>query len=67
MNFSEYNSAMKQVMTDSDFLYACLIKDLYWQGKVLGRKYKLLRIAYTIFLFGIIVSVLAFAIAGLFF
>ena len=67
MEFKEYNIAMKKVMTDSEFLYACLIKDLFWKGKVLGRKYKLLRTAYTIFLFGIIVAVVAFAIAGSFF
>ncbi|CAN5614207.1 hypothetical protein BH10BAC3_BH10BAC3_34820 [soil metagenome] len=67
MGFSDYSNAMKKVMTDTEFLYACLLKDLYWQGKVLGRKYKLLRIAYTIFLFGIIVSVIAFSIAGIFF
>jgi hypothetical protein len=34
---------------------------------VLGRKYRLIRIAYNIFMYGIIVSVLAFAIAMLFF
>ena len=67
MGFEDYTSAMKEVMTDADFLYGCLMKDLYWQGKVLGRKYKLLRKAYTTFLFGIIAAVLAFAIAGMFF
>ncbi|MES2646067.1 MAG: Pycsar system effector family protein [Bacteroidota bacterium] len=67
MGFDDYTSAMKKVIMDTDFLYGCLMKDLYWQGKVLGRKYKLLRKAYTTFLFGIIASVLAFAIAGMFF
>jgi hypothetical protein len=66
MGFEEYSSAIKKVMTDSEFLYSCLIKDLYWQGRVLGKKYKLLRKAYTIFLYGIIISVIAFAIGGLF-
>jgi hypothetical protein len=66
MGFEEYSSAIKKVMTDSEFLYSCLIKDLYWQGRVLGKKYKLLRKAYTIFLYGIIISVVAFAIGGLF-
>ena len=64
MEFDDYNYAMRKVMTDSDFLYACLIKDLFWQGKVLGRKYNLLRKAYTFFLYGIIISVVAFAIGG---
>lgn len=67
MGFDDYSSAIKKVMTDSEFLYSCLIKDLYWQGRVLGKKYKLLRKAYTIFLYGIIISVIAFAIGGFFY
>jgi hypothetical protein len=34
---------------------------------VLGQKYRLLRIAYNIFMFGLIISVLAFIIAVTFF
>ncbi|HET8855746.1 MAG TPA: Pycsar system effector family protein, partial [Salinimicrobium sp.] len=37
-----------------------LMKDLYMLGVVLNRKYMLLRITYTIFMIGIILSVLAF-------
>jgi hypothetical protein len=37
---------------------------VYAQGVVLGKKYRLLRIAYNIFMFGLIVSVLAFIIAS---
>lgn len=66
MDFTEYNSAMKKMMDDSEFLYGSLTKDIFWQGKVLGRKYRLLRISYTIFLYGIVVSVIAFAVAGFF-
>ena len=51
----------------SDFLYGTLSKDTFWQGKVLGHKFRLLRISYTIFLYGIIVSVLAFMTAIIFF
>src|SRR4030095_4732594 len=43
MGFKEYEDAMTKMMGDNDFLYGSLIKDLYWQGRVLGRKYKLLR------------------------
>ena len=47
-------------MGDSDFLYGTLIKDVYSQGVVLGRKYRLLRVAYNVFMFGLIISVLGF-------
>ena len=66
MNFKEYDEGIKKMMADSDFLYGSLTKDIFWQGKVLGRKYKLLRISYSIFMYGLIAAVLAFAIAAIF-
>lgn len=63
----QYDTAMRKMMKDSDYLYGSLIKDIYMLSVVLGRKYKLIRIAYYIFMIGIIVSVAAFAIAALFF
>jgi predicted metal-dependent HD superfamily phosphohydrolase len=61
--FEEYDNAMRKMMGDSDYLYGSLIKDIYMQGAVLGKKYRLTRLAYNIFMIGIIASVLAFAIA----
>jgi predicted metal-dependent HD superfamily phosphohydrolase len=66
-SFEDYNTAMRQMMSDTDYLYGSLIKDIYTLGTVLGRKYRLVRLAYNIFMIGIIVSVLAFAIAVFFF
>lgn len=63
MSLEAYTEGMWQVMDDRDFLYGSLIQDVYAQGVVLGRKYKLLRISYNIFMFGLIISVLAFIIA----
>jgi HD superfamily phosphodiesterase len=67
MNFKEYDEALNVMMGDSEFLYGTLSRDMFWQGKVLGRKYKLLRTSYSIFLYGIVAAVLAFAIAVIFF
>ncbi len=64
MDLEHYAKGMQQVMNDRDFLYGTLIKDIYSQGVVLGRKYKLLRISYNIFMYGLVVSVLAFVIAS---
>jgi len=63
MSLKDYNDAMVKMMENSDYLYGSLIKDIYSQGIVLGRKYRLLRIAYNVFMFGIIVSVLGFILA----
>ncbi|MEO6454004.1 MAG: Pycsar system effector family protein [Ginsengibacter sp.] len=62
-SFEEYNVAMRNMMVDTDYLYGSLIKDIYHLGTVLGRKYKLIRLAYNIFMIGIVFSVIAFAIA----
>lgn len=64
MGFPEYENAMKIMMQDADYLYGSMLQDIYNLGTVLGRKYKLIRLAYTVFMIGIIVSVLAFAIAS---
>jgi hypothetical protein len=50
-------------MVDAEYLYGSLVKDIYQLGVVLARKYRLIRYAYNIFMFGIIVSVIAFGLA----
>jgi len=67
MKLDEFNYGMQQMMEDKDFLYGSLIKDLYAQGIVLGKKYHLLRVSYNVFMFGLIISVVAFIIASAFF
>jgi hypothetical protein len=63
MSVEEYEWAMKEMMKDADYLYGSLIKDIYYLGSVLGRKYKFLRISYNIFMFGFVLSVLSFIVA----
>ncbi len=63
MSYEEYSKGMGVMMNDREFLYGSLTRDLYSQGIVLGRKYRLLRIAYNVFMYGIVTSVLAFVIA----
>jgi HD superfamily phosphodiesterase len=59
----EYEWGMREMMKDEDYLYGALINDIYQLGVVLGRKYKLIRMAYFVFMIGIIISVLAFTLA----
>lgn len=61
MDADEYEWAVKEMMKDSNYLYSSMIRDQYSLGKVIGKKYKLLRIAYTVFLVGIILSSVLFA------
>ncbi|HXS36534.1 MAG TPA: Pycsar system effector family protein, partial [Flavipsychrobacter sp.] len=62
----EYQWAMSVMMNDTEYMYSALIKDIHQIGVVLGKKYKLIRLAYTVFMVSLIVSVLAFFIAVLF-
>ncbi|CAI8916141.1 Pycsar system effector family protein [Chryseobacterium sp. IT-36CA2] len=65
MLFDDYHNAMKDLIKDRDYIYDSMVKDLYYLGKVLNRKYKLLSITYKIFMAGIIISVLSFGVAFL--
>ena len=60
MQFADYEWGMKEMMKDYDYLYGSMIKDIYFLGKVLARKYKLLRWSYTVFMFGFVASNLTF-------
>jgi predicted metal-dependent HD superfamily phosphohydrolase len=60
---NEYQWAMNTMMRDPDYLYSSLIMDIHQLGVVLARKYKLIRLAYTVFMIGIFISVIAFMIA----
>ena len=63
MSMDDFKWGMKEMMKDKEFLYDNMIMDFYYLGQVLGQKYQKLRICYTFFMYGLIISVLAFAIA----
>jgi hypothetical protein len=63
MPLKDFNWGMKEMIKDKDFLYDNMISDFYYLGQVLGQKYQKLRVCYTIFMYGVIISVVAFAIA----
>lgn len=63
MNLSDFEWGMKEMMNDSEYLYGSMIKDFYYLGIVLGKKYKYLRICYNIFMYGMIVVIAAYVIA----
>jgi hypothetical protein len=60
---TEYKWAMNTMMRDPDYLYSTLIMDIHQLGVVLARKYRLIRLAYTVFMIGLFVSVIAFITA----
>lgn len=65
MKLDDYHWGMMEMIKDKEFLYTSMTKDLYFLGVVLAKKYKYLSYCYTVFMYGIIGVVLAFAIAFL--
>ncbi len=66
MPFKDYHWGMMEMLKDQDFLYSSMTKDLYYLGVVLAKKYKYLSYCYAVFMYGMILTVLAFAAVFLF-
>jgi len=54
----EFAEKMERQLADPNELYGTLVNDLHGLGQSLQRKYRLLKVAYTIFLVGLVVSAL---------
>jgi len=65
MELKDFDWGMTEMIKDSDFLYSSMTRDLYFLGIVLAKKYRYLRYCYSIFMYGLIVAVIVFAIAFL--
>lgn len=63
MDLKNFEWGMREMISDKDYLYGSMIKDFYYLGQVLGHKYKYLRVCYNVFMYGLIISVIAFTIA----
>lgn len=69
-NISEYTpekyvEEMHKLFEDKKATYDQMIIDMYFNGVVLNRKYKLLNYAYILFMVGLITTVVAFGVATL--
>lgn len=67
MSVDDYEWAIQELIKDQTYVYNTMSKDLYFLGVVLNRKYALLRWTYSIFMIGMVLSVIAFFIALKFF
>ncbi|MGB7396053.1 MAG: Pycsar system effector family protein [Pricia sp.] len=63
MSVEDYEWAIQEMIKDQAYVYNTMSKDLYYLGVVLNRKYALLRWTYTIFMIGMVLSVIAFFVA----
>jgi putative nucleotidyltransferase with HDIG domain len=65
MKVNDYVESVEEMMDDDDYLYKTMVKDQYYLGKVLAKKYKLLRTAYSVFMFGLILTVIVYVLSFL--
>jgi hypothetical protein len=63
MPLDEFQWGVNEMLKDPEFLYSSMSRDLYFLGIVLAKKYRYLSLCYNIFMFGLIASVIAFAIS----
>jgi len=63
MSLEDYNWGMNEMLGDKYYMNNSMIKDNYFLGVVLAKKYRYLRIAYNIFMFGLILAIIAFAVS----
>lgn len=64
MSFRDYNWGMLQMLNDSDYLYTSMIKDQYFLGQQLSRKYTFIRKALFVFMLGLIGTVVFFLLVS---
>ncbi|UYZ57891.1 Pycsar system effector family protein [Hymenobacter latericus] len=66
LSLDHFQEGMHELMRNKDLLYTNMVTDIYYLGEVLSRKYRLLRVSYTIFMVGLILTALAFGIVMLY-
>ncbi|MDO1449446.1 DUF5706 domain-containing protein [Rhodocytophaga aerolata] len=57
MELAEYKAGMNTLMSDREYLYGSMTEDIFRMGVLLGHKYRLLRIAYNVFMVGFALAV----------
>jgi len=62
LSLQHFQEGMRELMRQKDTLYNNMVTDVYYLGEVLDRKYKLLRVSYSIFMVGLILTALSFGI-----
>lgn len=56
----EYVEGMTELMQNTDLLYYTMIVDIYGLGSVLQKKFRLLRLSYTVFMVSLVAGVLVY-------
>ena len=66
LSLDNFQSGIRELMREKEGLYTNMVTDVYYLGEVLARKYGLLRTSYSVFMVGLILTVLSFVIVLLY-
>jgi predicted metal-dependent HD superfamily phosphohydrolase len=66
ISLDNFQSGIRELMRQKEGLYTNMVTDVYYLGEVLSRKYGLLRTSYSVFMVGLILTVLSFIIVLLY-
>lgn len=62
MKLEDYLNKMEQIIDSNKDVHENMIIDIYNQAKILHMKYKLLRLSYIIFIYGLVISIVMFLV-----
>ena len=60
--FYQYKNAIEAMLSDNNTIYGSMIKNQHELGKILAKKFKLLKMAYNVFMVGFSATVVSFLI-----
>ncbi|MEO5675097.1 MAG: Pycsar system effector family protein [Chitinophagales bacterium] len=63
MSLKEFLWASDEMFHDREYMFDALTSDIHSLGVVVARKYRFLHYAYNVFMYGLIVSVIAFVVS----
>lgn len=64
MNLRDFEWGMLEMLSDGDFLYSTMIRDLYFLGETLHKKSRMIRMSLGMFILGVIISTIIFVIVA---
>jgi hypothetical protein len=63
LDLDQYEEAMDAMFKDGELMYGNMVRDLYYLGKVLDKKYRFLSTSYNIFMVGFVATSITLLIA----
>ena len=62
MEFRDYEWGVLEMISDQEFLYSTMIRDIYYLGQTLDKKYKHIRISLNVFMIGVASAAISFLV-----